>query len=183
MVDFRSSTSMDHFHLRYILANISWWRFLLTCPLSMIISMSLRDHVAILDFPRQGRLVDFWSSTFFDHFHHGIFWQCFLNIFVHQCTKYAMLYVSQESVSCRLGFAETRPDHEFLVFYFSFITIEHFAFIYHRSPRCRQPSTIATPRCHSQSTPALAFTIDRCAFIHHRLHRFHLVWSAQWVGM
>ena len=97
-----------------------------------------------------------------------------MKIFVHQCTKYAILYVSQESFSC-LGFAETRPDHEFLVFYFSFITIEHFAFIYHRSPRCRQPSTIATPRCHSQSTPALAFTIGRCAFIHHRPQRFHLV--------
>ena len=86
----------------------------------MLSFMSLRNHSAVLDSPRPGRIMNFWSSISFS------------------------------------------------------FTIDHFAFIYHRSPRCRQPSTIATPRCHSPSTPALAFTIDRCAFIHHRPQRFHL---------
>ena len=126
--------------------------------------MSLRDHVAILDFPRQGRLVDFWSSTFFDHFHHGIFWQWCLNIFVHQCTIHAMLYVSQESFSC-LGFAETRPDHEFLVFYFSFI--------HHRPLRFHLPSIAALSSTIDDRYATLSFTIDPRTCIHHRPLRFH----------
>ena len=111
MVNFLLSMRDEHFLLRYVLANMCWSRFLLTCPLNKIIFMSLRNPSAVLDSPRPGRIMNFRSSV---------------------CI--------------------------------SFI-IDHLTFIHHRSPCCRPPSTIATPRYHSQPTPALAFTIDRCAFI------------------
>ena len=121
MVDFRSSTSYGPRPPPVDSGNICGWRFFFASALSMTSFVSLRNHLAVLDSPRPGRIMNFWSSI-------------------------------------SLSF-----------------TIDHIAFIHHRSPRCRQPSTIATPRCHSQSTPALAFTIDRCAFIHHRPQRSHLV--------
>ena len=53
------------FLLRYVLANMCWWRFLLTSPLSKIISMSLRNPSAVLDSPRPGRIMNFRSSVSF----------------------------------------------------------------------------------------------------------------------
>ena len=87
-----------------------------------------------------------------------------MKIFFYQCTKYAVLYVSQESFSC-LGFAETRPDHEFLVFYFSFI--------HHRPLRFHLPSIAALSSTIDDRYATLSFTIDPRTCIHHRPLRFH----------
>ena len=100
-----------------------------------------------------------------DHVNSGRFLQYLrMKIYVHQCTKYSILYVSQESFSC-LGFAETRPDHEFLVFYFSFI--------HHRPLRFHSPLIAALSSTIDDRYATLSFTIDPRTCIHHRPLRFH----------
>ena len=95
-----------------------------------------------------------------------------MKISVDQCPKYAIFYVSQGCCSC-LGFAETRPDHEFLVFFLfhspsttwlSF-TIDRRAVVNHRRTLRHAAIHNRPPHLHSPSIAALSFTIDRNAFI------------------
>ena len=117
MVNFLLSMRDEHFLLRYVLANMCWSRFLLTCPLNKIISMSLRNPSAVLDSPRPGRIMNFRSSV------------CISFIIDH------LTFIHHRSPCCRPPSTIATPRYHSQPTPALAFTIDRCAFIHHRPQR------------------------------------------------